>query len=45
MVRLLLAHGADRNARTDGGKTAAEIARDRGNEGIAELLRTAEPAG
>lgn len=42
LCRLLLARGADRDARTDDGKTAAEIARERGHLGTAALLELAE---
>ncbi|SFF37617.1 Ankyrin repeat [Fontimonas thermophila] len=38
LCRLLLNRGADRNARTEDGKTAAEIARDRGHLGTAAAL-------
>lgn len=38
LCRLLLNRGADRNARTEDGKTAAEIARDRGHLGTAAVL-------
>ena len=43
-VQWLLAHGADRNARTKNGKTAAEIGRK--HAGIVRLLQgsAAEPA-
>lgn len=39
MVQLLLAHGADPNAQSDTGKTPADLARDRGHETVADLLR------
>jgi len=42
LVKLLLARGVDRNARTEDGKTAAEIARERGHLGTAALLELAE---
>ena len=38
MVRLLLAHGADGAARSDAGKTPADMARERGHDTITELL-------
>jgi len=38
LCRLLLARGIDRSARTEDGKTAAEIARERGHLGTAALL-------
>jgi ankyrin repeat protein len=38
VVRVLLANGADVNARTDGGETALSIARDHGREDIVALL-------
>lgn len=42
LVKLLLARGADRLARTEDGKTAAEIARERGHLGTAALLELAD---
>ncbi|HET8882155.1 MAG TPA: ankyrin repeat domain-containing protein [Solimonas sp.] len=42
LVKLLIARGVDRNARTEDGKTAAEIARERGHLGTAALLELAE---
>ena len=38
LCRLLLARGVDRDARTEDGKTAAEIARERGHLGAAAVL-------
>ena len=43
LCRLLLARGADREARTEDGKTAAEIARERGHLGTAALLELPQP--
>jgi len=43
MVQLLLAHGADPNARSDTGKTPADLARDRGKSTAAELLASVDP--
>ena len=37
-VRFLLAHGADPKATNDPGKTAADVARERGHEEVARLL-------
>ena len=42
LSRLLLARGADRLARTEDGKTAAEIARERGHLGVAAMLELAD---
>lgn len=42
LVKLLMARGVERNARTEDGKTAAEIARERGHLGTAALLELAE---
>lgn len=42
LVKLLMAHGVDRQARTEDGKTAAEIARERGHLGTAALLELAK---
>lgn len=42
LCRLLLARGADRLARTEDGKTAAEIARERGHLGVAAMLELAD---
>jgi ankyrin repeat protein len=39
MVRLLLDNNADRSLKTDGGKTALDIATARGNENIIKLLK------
>ena len=41
LCKLLLNRGVDRNARTEDGKTAAELARDRGHLGTAALLELA----
>ncbi|MEQ1438719.1 ankyrin repeat domain-containing protein [Fontimonas sp. SYSU GA230001] len=41
LCRLLLARGIDRSLRTEDGKTAAEIARERGHLGTAALLELA----
>jgi ankyrin repeat protein len=41
LCKLLLARGVDRNARTEDGKTAAEIARDRSHLATAALLELA----
>ena len=41
LCKLLLARGVDRQARTEDGKTAAEIARDRGHLATAALLELA----
>lgn len=38
LCKLLLARGLDRNAKTEDGKTAAEIARERGHLGTAAIL-------
>lgn len=38
VARLLLARGADPMARTDDGKTAVDVARERGHEDLARLL-------
>jgi ankyrin repeat protein len=35
---LLLKHGADRAIKNNDGKTAADIARERGNQEVADLL-------
>lgn len=43
LCRLLLARGADREARTEDGKTAAGIARERGHLGTAALLELPQP--
>ena len=42
LSRLLLARGVDRLARTEDGKTAAEIARERGHLGVAAMLELAD---
>jgi uncharacterized protein len=42
LSRLLLARGVDRLARTEDGKTASEIARERGHLGIAAMLELAD---
>jgi ankyrin repeat protein len=42
LSRLLLARGIDRLARTEDGKTAAEIARERGHLGVAAMLELAD---
>jgi ankyrin repeat protein len=41
LCKLLLNRGVDRDARTEDGKTAAELARDRGHLGTAALLELA----
>lgn len=41
LVKLLLARGVDRAAQTEDGKTAAEIARERGHLGTAALIELA----
>lgn len=41
LVKLLLNRGVDRNAKTEDGKTAAEIARERGHLGTAALIELA----
>ncbi|MFT4048157.1 MAG: hypothetical protein QM661_15895, partial [Solimonas sp.] len=38
LAKLLLARGVDRAAKTEDGKTAAEIARERGHLGTAALI-------
>jgi ankyrin repeat protein len=40
-LELLLHHGADPDVRNNDGKTAADVARERGNEEIADLLAPA----
>lgn len=42
LSRLLLARGIDRLARTEDGKTAIEIARERGHLGVAAMLELAD---
>ncbi|MES0874525.1 ankyrin repeat domain-containing protein [Sinimarinibacterium thermocellulolyticum] len=42
LSRLLLARGIDRTARTEDGKTAADIARERGHLGVAAMLELAD---
>jgi uncharacterized protein len=42
LSRLLLARGVDRLARTEDGKTAADIARERGHLGVAAMLELAD---
>ena len=37
-LQLLLAHGADRSIRNNDGKTSLDIARERGNQEVADLL-------
>lgn len=39
MVRMLIRHGADRNALDDKGRTPADLAETNGHHGIADLLR------
>ncbi len=41
VVRMLLERGADPSLRTDDGKTAIDVARERGHAGIARLLEVA----
>ena len=38
MIDFLLAHGADRTMKTTDGKTAADLAREHGHAGVADLL-------
>ena len=44
LVRLLLDHGADPIITDDHGRTAADFARDRGQPGAADLLRSGQAA-